>query len=125
MALVHIPEGTARQIDQPSQRFGVELHFEATSARTEFERCDAAAEHLAGHRTTIPNTDPRTDRHTLQHCEHLVPIAAVLAPNCRTIRACIDEVARFQRIYDQAWSMTLDPAESADIIRRAVTKLDD
>jgi len=36
-----------------------------------------------------------------------------------------DEVARFQRIYDQVWSMTLDPAASADIIRRAITRLDD
>lgn len=35
-----------------------------------------------------------------------------------------DEVARFQRIYDQVWGMTLSPTASTERIRRAITKLD-
>jgi transcriptional regulator with XRE-family HTH domain len=36
-----------------------------------------------------------------------------------------DEVLRFQRVYDRVWSTALDPAASADLIRRAVTTLEE
>lgn len=36
-----------------------------------------------------------------------------------------DEVLRFQQVYDRVWSMALDPAASANLIRRAITKLAD
>jgi hypothetical protein len=34
-----------------------------------------------------------------------------------------DEASRFQRIYDQVWSMTVDAEASIDMIRRAQAQL--
>ncbi len=35
-----------------------------------------------------------------------------------------DEVARFQHVYDHVWGMALNTAKSAEMIRRAISKLD-
>ncbi len=35
----------------------------------------------------------------------------------------LEDVQRFQRIYDRVWGMTLNPDESAGLIRKAITRL--